>query len=77
MFFTEVKYLNEDANALQLAALYQQGREVFGELARFKGWMDSPNPILSKKKPAELLDTPFGFQWINDELIRIAHKVLA
>ena len=77
--YPDEKRLNKEATAtaLQLAALYQQGEEVFGELARFKGWMDYPNPVLSGKKPTDLLDTPFGFQWINDELIRIAHGVLA
>jgi putative toxin-antitoxin system antitoxin component (TIGR02293 family) len=77
--YPDEKRLNKEATAtaLQLAALYQQGEEIFGELDHFKGWMDYPNPVLGGKKPVELLDTPFGFQWINDELIRIAHGVLA
>jgi uncharacterized protein (DUF2384 family) len=74
MFLTEEKRLTKES---QSATLFQQGEEVFGELARFKAWMDYPNPVLNGKKPTELLNTPFGFQWINDELIRIAHGVLA
>lgn len=76
MFLTERKRLNEEHTALKLVAL-QKGTEVFGELAHFKVWMDYPNPVLNGKKPMELLDTPSGFQWINDELLRIAHGVLA
>lgn len=77
--YPDEKRLGKEATAyaLQLAALYQWGEEVFGELARFVGWMNYPNPVLSGKKPTELLDTPFGFQWIHDELTRIAHGVLA
>lgn len=73
MFLTEEKCHNKEI----LTALYQQGEEVFGELSHFKNWMDYPNPVLSGKKPTDLLDTPFGYQWISDELIRIAHGVLA
>jgi uncharacterized protein (DUF2384 family) len=77
MFLPEEKSHNKETTALQLAALYQQGEEVFGELTRFKDWMDYPNTVLSGKKPIELLDAPSGFQWISNELIRIAHGVLA
>lgn len=37
MFLTEEKIHSEETTALQLATLYQQGEEVFGELSRFKG----------------------------------------
>lgn len=77
--YPDEKHINKDATAkaLLLAALYQQGEDVFGDLNHFKGWMNYPNPVLGSKKPTELLDTPFGFQWITDELTRIAHGVLA
>lgn len=63
--------------ALQLANLYAQGEDVFGEAWRFHGWMNHPSPVLGGKKPIELLDTAFGFQLVSDEIIRIEHGVLA
>ena len=63
--------------ALQVANLYAQGEAVFGEAWRFQGWMNHPSPVLSGKKPVELLDTAFGFQLVSDEIIRIEHGVLA
>ena len=37
--------------ALQLAILYTQGEDVFGEAWRFQGWMNHPNPVLDGKNP--------------------------
>ncbi|MBQ4821048.1 antitoxin Xre/MbcA/ParS toxin-binding domain-containing protein [Aquimarina sp. MMG016] len=65
------------AKALQLAKLYAKGENIFGDLTRFKRWMEHPNVALAMKKPKELLDTTFGFQLLNEELIRIEHGVFA
>lgn len=77
--YTDEKLLPQDVTekALQLANLYKQGESVFGEAWKFQGWMNHPSPIFGGKKPIELLDTTFGFQLVNDEIIRIAHGVLA
>lgn len=65
------------AKVLQLAKLYAKGENIFGDLTRFKRWMEHPNVALAMKKPKELLDTTFGFQLLNEELIRIEHGVFA
>ncbi|KAA1248177.1 antitoxin Xre/MbcA/ParS toxin-binding domain-containing protein [Aquimarina sp. RZ0] len=65
------------AKALQLAKLYAKGENVFGDLDRFKRWMEHPNIALATKKPKELLDTTFGFQLLNEELVRIEHGIFA
>ncbi|WP_062060336.1 type II toxin-antitoxin system Xre/ParS family antitoxin [Aquimarina longa] len=65
------------AKALQLAKLYAKGENVFGDLTRFKNWMNHPSVALAMKKPKELLDTTFGFQLLNEELIRIEHGIFA
>lgn len=77
--YTDDKLLPQEVTekALQLATLYKQGEEVFGEAERFHGWMNYPNPVLGSKKPVELLDTTFGFQLVSDEIVRIEHGVLA
>lgn len=71
--YTDEKLLPQDVteNALQLANLYKQGEDVFGNPEKFKGWMNHPSPIFGGKKPIDLLDTQFGFQAIQDELVRI------
>ncbi len=77
--YTDEKLLPQDVTekALQLANLYKQGEEVFGEAWKFQGWMNHPSPFFGGKKPVELLDTTFGFQLVGDEIIRIEHGVLA
>ncbi|MDH7444161.1 type II RES/Xre toxin-antitoxin system antitoxin [Aquimarina sp. 2201CG14-23] len=65
------------AKALQLAKLYARGENIFGDLDRFKRWMEHPNVALATKKPKELLDTTFGFQLLNEELVRIEHGIFA
>ncbi|RZS92524.1 type II toxin-antitoxin system Xre/ParS family antitoxin [Aquimarina brevivitae] len=65
------------AKVLQLAKLYAKGEAVFGDLPKFKKWMEHPNYALAMKKPKELLDTTFGFQLLNEELVRIEHGIFA
>lgn len=62
---------------LQLAKLYAKGEQVFGDLERFRTWMSLPNTALGHKCPIHLLDTTFGFQVVNEELIRIEHGIFA
>ena len=73
------KKLSTEASskALQLAKLYAKGENIFGDLDRFKQWMEHPNVALALKKPKELLDTTFGFQLLNEELVRIEHGIFA
>ncbi len=71
--YTDEKLLPQDVteNALQLANLYKQGNDIFGNPEKFRGWMNHPSPIFGGKKPIHLLDNQFGFQAIQDELVRI------
>ena len=77
--YSDEKLLPQDVTekALQLASLYKQGEDVFGEVWKFQGWMNHPSPIFGGRKPIDLLDSQFGFQAIQDELIRIDWGVLA
>ena len=76
--YTDDKRLPPDVSerALQLAALDEQGNEVFGESWRFDGWMNHPSVALGGKKPITILDSTFGFKLISDEIIRIEYGVL-
>jgi putative toxin-antitoxin system antitoxin component (TIGR02293 family) len=77
--YADDKLLPQDMTerALQLATLYQQGEEIFGQADKFKGWMAYPNPVFGGKRPIELLDSIYGFRVIEEELIRIDYGVLA
>ena len=63
--------------ALLLATLFKQGEEVFGSKEKFSGWMNHQSLFFRGKRPIELLDTTFGFQAVEEELIRIDYGVLA
>lgn len=73
------KKLSTEASSkvLQLAELYAKGEGIFGDLDRFKRWMEHPNIALAMKKPKDLLDTTFGFQLLTEELVRIEHGIFA
>lgn len=77
--YTDTRLLPQDMTerALQLASLYERGIETFGNVDKFKGWMQHPNPVFGGIKPVDLLDSLYGFRAIEDELIRIEHGVLA
>lgn len=62
------------SRVIQLARVYEQGLEVFGNVQTLRQWMRAKNPVLGES-PLELLDTHIGAQMVLDELIRIAHGV--
>jgi putative toxin-antitoxin system antitoxin component (TIGR02293 family) len=63
--------------ALEIATLYEKGKEVFGNVAAFKDYMDATIPALGFRKPKEFLDTSMGIAFLMDELGRIQHGVLS
>lgn len=62
---------------LQVALLHNFGKEVFAEQEKFYTWLETNSVALGGVKPRELLDTSFGIDLVNDELIRIEQGVLA
>lgn len=59
----------------ELAKLYSLGYEVFDSAESFKQWLMSPSKALGGKKPFELLDSSFGFQLVENEIVRIQYNV--
>lgn len=59
----------------ELARLYSLGYEVFDSEESFKKWLMSPSKSLGGKKPFELLDSSFGFQVVENEIVRIQYNV--
>lgn len=62
---------------IELAKLYSRGEEVFGQMEKFKSWMNSPVMALGNKKPKEFLDTSIGIELLMNELGRIEHGIFA
>ena len=59
----------------ELARLYSLGYEVFDSKTDFKNWLMSPSKSLGGKTPFELLDSSFGFQVVENEIVRIQYNV--
>jgi putative toxin-antitoxin system antitoxin component (TIGR02293 family) len=53
----------------------ERGKEVFGDTKKFRRWLDAPRPMLSGKKPIDLLNDLSGIGEVFAELGRIEHGV--
>ncbi|MGV8815793.1 MAG: antitoxin Xre/MbcA/ParS toxin-binding domain-containing protein [Gelidibacter sp.] len=59
----------------ELARLFGIGYEVFDSKEDFKKWLMTPARTLGGKIPFELLDSSFGFEMVENEIIRIQYNV--
>jgi len=59
----------------ELATLYGLGYEVFDSKEDFKKWLMTPSKTLGNKVPFELLDSSFGFEMVENEIVRIQYNV--
>ena len=59
----------------ELAKLFGLGYEVFDTKDDFKRWLITPSKALGNKKPFEFLDSSFGFEIVENEIIRIKYNV--
>lgn len=59
----------------ELAKLFGLGYEVFDTKDDFKRWLRTPSKALGNKMPFELLDSSFGFELVENEIIRIQYNV--
>lgn len=59
----------------ELARLFGLGYEVFDTPGDFRSWLLSPSRALGNRKPFELLDSSFGFELVENEIVRVQHNV--
>lgn len=59
----------------ELARLFGLGYKVFDSKDDFKEWLLTPSRPLGNKKPFDLLDSSFGFEMVENEIIRIKYNV--
>jgi len=62
---------------LKIEQLFKAGKEVFGSTDSFRQWMQKPAYGLDNKVPASILNTISGINLVINQVMRIAHGVLA
>lgn len=62
---------------IEMAEVTNMGLDVFGEMDKFRLWLDMPNFSLGNMKPLELLKDSYGKEMVMGELVRINHGILA
>jgi putative toxin-antitoxin system antitoxin component (TIGR02293 family) len=62
---------------IQIFNLYEKGVTVFEDNTAFNVWLKSRNVALGGIEPFTLLDSSYGIEIINQELIRIEYGIFA
>jgi len=62
---------------IEMAEVTNVGLDVFGDMEKFKLWLDTPNFSLGNLKPIELLKDSYGKEMVISELTRINYGILA
>lgn len=60
---------------IEMAEVTNIGTEVFGDMKKFKLWLNTPSIALGDMKPIELIRDSYGKEMVIDELIRIEHGI--
>lgn len=61
---------------IEMAEVTNIGLDTFGDMDKFKLWLDTPNFSLGGLKPMELLKDSYGKEMVVGELTRINHGIL-
>lgn len=61
---------------IEMAEVTNIGLDVFGNMEKFKLWLNSPNFSLGSMKPIELLRDSYGKEMVISELTRINYGIL-
>ena len=60
-----------------MAEVTNAGLDTFGNIEKFKLWLETPNFSLGDQMPMELLKDSYGKEMVLGELTRINHGILA
>lgn len=61
---------------IEVAEVTKIGLDVFGNMDKFKLWLNTPNFALGRLKPIDLLKDSYGKELVIIELISINHGIL-
>lgn len=67
---------NQSEKIIEMAEVTSAGLDVFGEMDKFKLWLDTPNFALGNLKPMELLKDSYGKEFVLSELTSINYGIL-
>lgn len=62
---------------IEMAEVTNVGMDVFGDMEKFKLWLETPNFSLGNLKPIELLKDSYGKELVISELTRINYGILS
>lgn len=62
---------------IEMAEVTNIGLDVFGDIDKFKLWLDTPNYSLGNLKPFDLLKDSYGKEMVISELTRINFGILS
>lgn len=62
---------------IEMAEVTNVGLDVFGDMEKFKLWLQTPNFSLGNLKPLELLRDSYGKELVISELTRINYGILS
>ena len=68
---------NQSERIIEMAEVTHLGLEVFGNMEKFRLWLDTPNFALGNIQPKELLRDSYGKELVMGELARINYGILA
>lgn len=60
---------------IEMAEVTKVGLDVFGDMEKFKLWLETPNFSLGNLKPMELLKDSYGKELVIGELTRINYGI--
>jgi len=69
--------VSQSEKIMEMAEVTDLGVDVFGDMERFKSWLDTPSFALGNVKPLELLRDSYGKEMIVGELTRIRYGILS
>ena len=67
---------SQSEKIIEMAEVTSVGLDVFGDLDKFKLWLDTPNFALGNLNPKDLLKDSYGKELIISELTRINYGIL-
>jgi putative toxin-antitoxin system antitoxin component (TIGR02293 family) len=62
---------------LNLGKVFAHGADTFGKVENFKIWIARDIPALGGQKPIDLMHTEAGIRFVDNELGKIEHGLLA
>jgi putative toxin-antitoxin system antitoxin component (TIGR02293 family) len=67
---------NQSEKIIEMAEVTNVGLDVFGDMQKFKLWLDTPNFALGNSKPLDLIKDSYGKELVISELTRINYGIL-